>query len=57
MLRVEGSVSRYPWNLEAWGADAEEGAAVSRRKEPVWFLGRLTRMEVALRRVQEGEAG
>ena len=35
----------------AWkvgGADIRKGAAISGRKEPAWFLGRLKRKEVAL---------
>ena len=43
VLRVEGSVSRYQWNLESWG---------SRCKRSFWFcLERLTKEEVALGRV------
>ena len=38
---------------KARGADVGEGAAVSRRKEPAWFLELLMGKEVALG--QEGE--
>ena len=30
------------------GADIRKGAAISGRKEPAWFLGRLKKKEVAL---------
>ena len=51
VLRVEGSVFRYHGTLRAGGVGAEAGAAgFSRRKEPVGFLERLTRQEVALRK-------
>ena len=36
---------------KAGGADIGEGAAVSGRRESVWFLGRLARKEVALGRI------
>ena len=49
-------MSRHPWNLNAGGADAGAGAASSVYvgKKPVWFLERLTRKEVALRRGRFG---
>ena len=46
VLRVEGSVSRYQWDLRAGGADARAGATgFSGKKEPVGFLEQLTRKE------------
>ena len=43
VLRVEGSVSRYQWNLEIWG---------SRCKKSCWFrLERPTKEGVVLKRV------
>ena len=51
VLRVEGSVSRCSWDLESRGSWCRSRSCrFSRRKEPVGFLERLTRKEVALRK-------